>query len=174
MQFEIVSTEEKLKKHLKKDNRNLNIFCLLVYTLAVVICCFQLFEQPNFWKSFLVIYFIGLVILAILLWLITYFSTLIRMLLLKKVTDYQFGKFTEIINEEGITEILNETAVDLKWEEVAKVIHAYNFIIIKPKKRGESSFIYRRDNFDTKEEYEAVVKLIEKYYAQYKKKEEQK
>lgn len=162
MQFEIETTEEKLKEHFERDYRNLGLLCLFMYTAIVFTLCFQLLKD-NFFTIFQY-YLVGLVILAIFLFLLIKITTKLSIYLLDKVTNYKYGKFTEIINETGITEILDDDAETMRWDEVGKVVLAHKFIIIKPKNRKETSFIFKRSYFDSDEEYEKVVKIIQKYY----------
>lgn len=169
MQFEIVTTEEKLKKHLERDYRTLSIVCLIMYTIIVFALSSNFIRTD--WLSVMKYYLIGLVILGIFLYILTKITTKISLYMLKNVVHYKYGIFTEVINENGITEVLDDDALSLKWSEVAKVVTAYKFIIVKPKNKKDPSFLYRRKHFKTEEEYQNVIDTIHKYYNQYLEKE---
>lgn len=166
MQFTIETTEEKLKKHLQRDYRNLSIFCLIMYTAIVLMLTFE-FIFSNFLRVVLY-YFIGLIALIILLYILTKATTKISMYMLDKVVGYKYGKFTEIVNEDGITEVIDDDVVKLNWNEVSKIVTAYKFIIIKPIDKKDPSFLFRKSHFKTEEEYNKVVEIINKYYNSYK------
>lgn len=169
MQFEIVTTEEKLKKHFERDYRTLSMVCLFMYTIIVFALCSS-FIQTDF-GNVMKYYFIGLIILAIFLYILTKITTRISLYMLKHVVHYKYGTFTEVINEKGITEVLDDDAISLKWSEVGKVVTAYKFIIVKPKDKKAPSFLYRKKHFKTEEEYQEVVDTIHKYYQLYLEKE---
>lgn len=166
MQFTIETTEEKLKKHLQRDYRNLSIFCLIMYTAIVLMLTFE-FVFSNFWRL-LLYYLFGLIVLALILYVLTKVTTKVSMYMLDKVVGYKYGKFTEIINEDGITEVIDNDVVKLKWSEVSKVVNAYKFIIVKPIIKKNPSFLFRKSYFKTEEEYNKVVNTINKYYQDYK------
>ncbi len=168
MQFTIETTEEKLKKHFEKDYNALAILSLVMYTIIIVTLCAG-FLFDNFWLV-LKYYLLGMGLLAVLLFFLVKLVTKVSLYMLSHVVDYKYGKFTEIINEDGITEVLDEDASTLKWEEVAKVITGHKFIIVKPKNKREISFLFKKSHFDTEEEYQKVVKTIQKYYQNYQKK----
>lgn len=166
MQFTIETTEEKLKKHLQRDYRNLSIFCLIMYTAIVLMLTFE-FIFSNFLRVMLY-YFIGLIALTIFLYILTKITTKISMYMLDKVVGYKYGKFTEIVNEDGITEVIDDDVVKLNWSEVSKVVTAYKFIIVKPIDKKDPNFLFRKSHFKTEEEYNKVVDVINKYYNSYK------
>jgi len=168
MQFTIETTEEKLKKHFERDYSTLAQLCLIMYTIIVITLC-SVFLFDNFWFV-LKYYFIGMIVLAGFLFLLVKITTKVSIYMITHVVDYKYGKFTEIINEDGITEVLDDDADTLKWDEVGKVITAHKFIIIKPKNKRDVSFIFKRSHFDSEEEYQKVVKTIHKYHQKYLKK----
>ena len=169
MQFEIVTTEEKLKKHFERDYRTLSIVCLFMYSMIVFVLCAS-FIKTDIWNV-MKYYLIGLIILAIFLYVLTKVTTMVSLYMLKHVVHYKYGRFTEVINEHGITEVLDDDAISLKWNEVGKVVTAYKFIIVKPKDKKDPSFLYRRNYFKTDEMYQEVVDTICKYYKLYQEKE---
>lgn len=172
MQFEIITTEEKLKDHLERDYRNLGFLCVFMYTILVFALCLNFIETDL--NLIIKYYAIGLIILVIFLYILTYIATNISLYMLKHVAHYRYGKFKEIISEDGLTEVLDSDAVSLQWRDVRKIVVAHNFIIIKPKDRSAVSFLFRRNHFKTKKEYQEVVDTITKYYQEYKKKERKK
>jgi hypothetical protein len=145
------------QKHLEEGYFKTSIFYLCFFSLFYLIISFNIIRY-NFWLI-LISYTLYLLAMVIILYLINRVFTYIILKLNDKVMDYPYGEYLCEINDEAFIQKINEKEYVLNWNDVKKIKQTKKYIMLFSK-NSKSILVFRKDLFESFEQYDKLVELV--------------
>lgn len=162
MEFQYTMSRRDYQRHLEEGYRRTSMLYVGIFSLFYIIISLSIIKD-NFWLVF-VSYVIYVLILMMVLYIVNRLFTYIILKLNDKITQNGYGDVQCKIDENGITENINDKKYFIHWNDIKKIKKTKKDIIIFSKKNN-INLLFKKKSFKDANHYNELVNIIIENYA---------